>query len=93
MDAALQRLEVPLDLVADGDTPVSWVDDFWDGAKVFHRVGREGPGTVAYFADGLGGDLDRLVTAPDAQQAAAAKAIGEVVTNRVRNLTNACKAS
>ncbi|WP_405815584.1 hypothetical protein OG241_13685 [Streptomyces sp. NBC_01390] len=90
VDAALGRLEVPLQLLADGGTPVSWVDDYRDGAKTFHKVGKEGPGTVGYFAEGLGGDLDRLVTALDGQQTAAAKAIGDVVTNRARNLKGAC---
>ncbi|MEU1554304.1 hypothetical protein ABZ517_16495 [Streptomyces scabiei] len=93
MDAALDRLDLPLDLLADGGTPVSWSDDFRKAAVTFHQVGREAPGTVAYFAEGLGGDLDRLVPALEHQQTATAKAIGEVVTNRVRNLKAACKPS
>lgn len=91
VDAALDRLEVPLQLLADGGTPVSWTDDYRDGAETFHKVGKTGPGTVGSFAEGLGKDLDRLVTALDTEQTGAAKAIGDVVTNRVRNLKNACK--
>ncbi|MEU0411737.1 hypothetical protein ABZ307_28500 [Streptomyces griseorubiginosus] len=90
VDAALDRLEVPLQLLADGGTPVSWTDAFEDGAVTFHKVGRAGPGTVGYFAEGLGGDLDRLVAALNSEQTASAKAVGDVVTNRVRNLKNAC---
>lgn len=54
-------------------------------------MGREGLGTVAYFAEGLGGDLDRLALALKRHQTAAAKAIGEVVTARARNLKYACQ--
>ncbi|WP_328839841.1 hypothetical protein [Streptomyces europaeiscabiei] len=60
-------------------------------AKAFHQMGREGLGTVAYFAEGLGGDLDRLALALKRHQTAAAKAIGEVVTARARNLKYACQ--
>ncbi|BBC37391.1 hypothetical protein SGFS_086850 [Streptomyces graminofaciens] len=52
------------------------------------RVPRSHP---AYFAEGLGGDLDRLVLALKRHQTAAAKAIGEVVTARARNLKYACQ--
>ncbi|WP_159031103.1 hypothetical protein [Streptomyces acidiscabies] len=90
VDAALDRLELPLQLLADGGTPVSWTDDYRDGAKTFHKVGVEGPGTVGYFAEGLGGDLDRLVAALNNEQTGAVKAIGDVVTNRIRNLKYAC---
>lgn len=90
VDATLDRMELPLQLLADGGTPVSFTDDYMSGAKTFHQIGKQAPGTVAYFAEGLGGDLDRLVTALDGQQTAAAKAIGDVVTNRVRNLKNSC---
>lgn len=89
--ATLDRLELPLQLLADGGTPVSWSEDFVDAAQTFHKVGREGPGTVASFAEGLGGDLDRLVTALDSGTTGAVPAIGDVVTNRIRNLKNACK--
>ncbi|MFJ8935344.1 hypothetical protein ACIRL0_06445 [Streptomyces sp. NPDC102365] len=91
VNAALERLETPLQLLAEGGTPVSWTDDYRDGAKTFHQVGKTGPGAVGSFSEGLGDDLDRLVVALDKQQTAAAKAIGDVVTNRVRTLKYTCK--
>ncbi|MBA5222208.1 hypothetical protein H1X69_12355 [Streptomyces griseoaurantiacus] len=91
VDVLLDGLETPLELLADGTTPVSWSDDFRQAAPGFHQVGREGPGAVGYFAEGLGGDLDRLVPALEGRRTAEARAVGEVVTNRVRNLRNACK--
>ncbi|MGC5565353.1 hypothetical protein ACPYPG_21295 [Streptomyces sp. FR-108] len=90
VSAALGRLEVPLQLLAEGGTPVSWTDDYRDGAKTFHRVGKTGPGMVGSFSEGLGSDLDRLVVALDKEQTAAVKAIGNVVTNRVRTLKYTC---
>ncbi|MFB7111715.1 hypothetical protein [Streptomyces sp. NPDC056291] len=90
VDSALDRLRDPLQLLADGGTPVSWTDDFRQGASVFHQIGQAAPGTVGYFTEGLGGDLDRLVTALDARENGAVPAIGDVITNRVRNLKNTC---
>ncbi|MCX4232794.1 hypothetical protein [Streptomyces ortus] len=91
VNAALERLETPLQLLAEGGTPVSWTDDYRDGAKTFHRVGATGPGAVGSLSEGLGDDLDRLVVALDKEQTAAARAIGDVVTNRVRTLKYTCK--
>ncbi|MFD6296851.1 hypothetical protein ACFWFU_18765 [Streptomyces sp. NPDC060235] len=54
-------------------------------------MGREAPGTVGYFAEGLASDLDRLVSVLEHQETAAVEAVGEIVTNRVRNLKNACR--
>ncbi|MFD6035714.1 hypothetical protein ACFWHF_14405 [Streptomyces griseoincarnatus] len=91
VDAILGRMELPLQLLADGGTPVSFTDDYASGAKRFHQIGAQAPGAVAYLAEGLGGDLDRLVKALNTQQTGAAKAVGEVVTQRVVNLENACR--
>ncbi len=89
--SGLERVREPLDLIADGGTPVSYSGDLRRAADVFTQIGQVGPDTVGYFAAGLGEDLNRLVAAMDDELTATAKAVGEVVTQRVVNLENACK--
>jgi hypothetical protein len=86
----LQTIEVPLQLIADGGTPVSFTDDLRRAGRELQGATYTTSGAVKTFATGLGGDLMALTDALDAGENGAAVARGDVVTNRVRNLRHAC---
>lgn len=86
----LQSIEVPLQLIAEGGTPVSFTDDLRRAGRELKGATYTTSGAVKTYATGLGGDLLTLTDALDAGENGAAVATGDVVTNRVRNLRHAC---
>ncbi|MFE4651514.1 hypothetical protein [Streptomyces sp. NPDC056707] len=86
----LQSIEVPLQLIADGGTPVTFVEDLQAAGRQLQGLSAASPEPVKSYASGLSGDLLALVAALDAKENGAAVQIGDVVTNRVRNLRHAC---
>lgn len=89
----LQGIEVPLQLIEDGGTPVTFSADLRRAGRELKGVAKASYEPVKSYASGLGGDLLTLTDALDTGRSGAAVATGDVVTNRVRNLRHACTRS